>query len=72
MLEVSRLLTDNRLWMKDRDELALDLAFYTNIAEGTLLDMKGRANPGIGYTHPDNPTCEATTVLALRVTEVQY
>lgn len=55
MLEVSRLLTDNRLWMKDRDELALDLAFYTNIAEGTLLDMKGRANPWDWLHSPGQP-----------------
>lgn len=53
MVEASRLLPDNRLWMKDRDELALNLVSHTDIAEElrSLLDLKGRVNPW-DWLHP--------------------
>lgn len=53
MVEVSRLLPANRLWMKDRDELALNVALYTDIADELrdILVMKGRVNPG-NSLHP--------------------
>lgn len=53
MVEASCLLPDNRLWMKDRDELALNLIPYTDIAEElrSLLDMKGQVTPW-DWLHP--------------------
>lgn len=56
-MEVSRLLPDNRLWMKDRDELAVNLALYTDIADELrdILDMKGRVNSWDSLHPPGQP-----------------
>lgn len=78
MVEASHLLPDNRLWMKDRDELALNLVPCTDIAEElrSLLDIKSRVNswdwlhpPGQPDVQVDRRLCsprEGSAILAER------